>query len=459
MLQSSFGSLGTALVGLSSVGLLACAAPPPQQAAPSPASAPVGAEVASTAEVEPQYAAEAARLAGNPTVQRAFRVIEELEPRTTRDLILLNEIPAPPFKEEERAQKYLEMLREAGADTAYIDGEGNVIAVRRGTVGGKTLVLSGHLDTVFPEGTDVTVRMRGDTLYAPGIGDDTRGLIVVLTVLRAMEATDLRTEGDVWFVGTVGEEGLGDLRGVKHLFREGGPQIDAFISVDGGGDGRIVNRALGSRRYRTTFNGPGGHSWGAFGLANPAHALGRAIRMFDEAAAEYVSTGQRTSYNVGVIGGGTSVNSIPFEAWMEVDMRSEDAERLMGIDSVFRAKVRQALDEQNQQRKRGEALTVDMALVGDRPSGTIEASNAFVQRAMAAAQQFGAAPSLGFGSTDSNIPIARGIPAVTVGRGGEGGNAHALDEWWLNEDGHVAIQRTLLLVLAEAGLAGGQVEE
>ncbi|CAN5662548.1 M20/M25/M40 family metallo-hydrolase [soil metagenome] len=459
MPQSSSGLLGRTLVGLSLAGLVACAAPHPRQDAPSPATVSAGAEAESTAAVEPRYAAEAARLAENATVQRAFRVIEELEPRTMRDLILLTEIPAPPFKEEERSRKYLEMLREAGADTTYIDSEGNVIAIRRGTAGGKTLVLSGHLDTVFPEGTDVTVRMRGDTLYAPGIGDDTRGLMVVLTVLRAMDATDLRTEGDVWFVGTVGEEGLGDLRGVKHLFREGGPRIDAFISVDGGGDGRIVNQALGSRRYRATFNGPGGHSWGAFGLANPAHALGRAIRVFDEAAAEYVATGRRTSYSVGVIGGGTSVNSIPFEAWMEVDMRSEDAERLMGIDSVFRASVRHALDEQNRERKRGEALTLDMALVGDRPSGTIEPGNALVQRTMAAARQFGATPSLGFGSTDSNIPIALGIPAVTVGRGGAGGNAHALDEWWLNEDGHIAIQRTLLLVLAEAGIARGATEE
>jgi acetylornithine deacetylase/succinyl-diaminopimelate desuccinylase-like protein len=201
---------------------------------------------------------------------------------------------------------------------------------------------------------------------------------VVLTVLRAMNAANIQTQGDVWFVGTVGEEGLGDLRGVKHLFREGGPRIDAFISVDGGGDSRIVNRGLGSRRYRVTYRGPGGHSWGAFGMANPAHALGRAVTAFDREAGAYAATGVRTSYNVGRIGGGTSVNAIPFESWMEVDMRSESQPRLSGIDEIFRRVVQQALDEQNRQRRFGDPLTVDMDLVGDRPSGEIPPGNPFV---------------------------------------------------------------------------------
>lgn len=438
------------------------ASPPATSPAPvappdaGPAAGPMEEEDEFTpAEVEPRYLDEVQRLARRPEVQRAFQAIERDEERNTRDLIMLNEIPAPPFKEEVRARRYLEMLVEAGVDTAYIDEEGNAIGIRRGATGGHTLVLSGHLDTVFPEGTDVTVRIRGDTLFAPGIGDDTRGLIVVLGVLRAMTAANLRTNGDVWFVGTVGEEGLGDLRGVKHLFREGGPRIDAFISVDGGGDSRIVNKGLGSRRYRVTFRGPGGHSWGAFGLGNPAHALGRAITAFDREAGAFTATGVRTSYNVGRIGGGTSVNSIPFESWMEVDMRSEGQSRLMGIDEIFRRVVQQALEEQNQARRAGDALTVDLELVGDRPSGEIDPASPFVQRAMASVRFFDLEPALGFGSTDANIPIARGIPAVTVGRGGDGGGAHSLDEWWVNRDGHIAIQRTLLLVLAEAGLAGG----
>jgi tripeptide aminopeptidase len=434
--------------------LLAAACAPAVQPAIQPSSpAAAATEEPAAPEVQPAYLRQVEQLAANDRVRRAFRVIEELEPRTHRDLVTLTEIPAPPFQEEVRARRYLEMLREAGVDTAYIDAEGNAIGIRYGRTRDRVLVLSGHLDTVFPEGTDVTVRMRGDTLYAPGVGDDTRGLVVVLTVLRALNQAELRTEGGVWFVGTVGEEGLGDLRGVKHLFREGGPRIDAFITIDGAGDRGLANAGLGSRRYRTTFRGPGGHSWGAFGLANPAHALGHAVRLFDEEASAYAATGPRTSYNVGVIGGGTSVNSIPFEAWMEVDMRSEDGGRLMGIDSLYRRSMERALEEQNRERRRGEPLTVELDLVGDRPSGEIPPDNPFVQRALATIRYFGWEPQLQRSSTDANVPIALGIPAMRLGGGGVGGGAHSLEEWWLNREGHLAIQRTLLLVLAEAGVA------
>lgn len=432
------------------------AAPPPGARGPSPAApTAVDAAPAAPAPGSPVYTAEIERLAEDARVREAFRAIEALAPRTRSDHVMLTEVPAPPFAESVRAERYAAMLREAGADSVWIDGEGNVLALRRGQVGGNTIVLSGHLDTVFPEGTDVTVRVSGDTLRAPGIGDDTRGLVVVLTVLRAMAAAGLEAEGDVLFVGTVGEEGLGDLRGVKHLFRAGGPEIAAFISIDGSGEERVTHQALGSRRYRVTVEGPGGHSWGAFGIANPAHALGRAIRLFDERAAAFVAEGPRTSYNVGVIGGGTSVNSVPFEAWMVVDMRSVDDARLRGIDALFRAAVREAVAEQNTRRSRGDSLTVDLELVGDRPSGEIAADDPLIQRARAAIRHFGFEPALGRSSTDSNIPIARGIPAMTLGGGGEGSGAHSLHEWWRDTpDSHIAIQRTLLIVLAHAGLAG-----
>ena len=401
------------------------------------------------------YAAQVRTLATNPAIQQAFRVIEELEPRTTAELIELTQVPAPPFMEEERARVYLEWLKAAGADSAFIDEEGNAVAVRRGRRGGRTIGFGGHLDTVFPEGTDVTVKQRGDTLFAPGIGDDTRGLMVVLTVLRALEAAGIETEADIWFVGVVGEEGLGDLRGMKHLFRDGAHPLAAWIDVDGGGLGSVVNGALGSYRYRTTFKGPGGHSWGAFGMANPAHALGRAVTRFVNAADSITRDGPRTSYNIGTLSGGTSVNSIPFEAVMEVDMRSLDPASLDRIDAVFKRTMLQGLAEENAAKRRGPDLEVVLDKVGDRPSGTLPEDTPLVQRAQAAGEFFTGRPvSLGTSSTDSNIPISRGIPAVTIGRGGDGGEGHSPGEWWRNEDGHLAIQNALLLLVAEAGLAG-----
>lgn len=408
---------------------------------------------ASKITADKRYTSQIQSIAKKTAVKKALKSVEELEPQTMKDHIRLTEIPAPPFKEQVRGREYAAMLQAAGADSVWIDEVGNVLARRKGRSGNKTVVLEAHLDTVFPEGTDVTVKQRGDTLFAPGIMDDTRGLAVVLTVLRALEKQNIHTDADVLFIGTVGEEGLGDLRGVKHLFRQNGPKVDAHIAVDGGGLDRITHVGLGSLRYRVTFKGPGGHSWGAFGTANPHHALGKAISYFSSEADTFTNEGVRTSYNVGIVGGGTSVNSIPFESWMEVDMRSESPERLKGIDSILKDAVAKALQEENQSRRRGPALEVDMELVGERPSGALDPETALVQRAMAAIQYFNAAPNLISGSTNANIPIAKGIPAVTVGVGGKGNGAHSLDEWWINDKGHLAIQRTLLLLLAEAGVA------
>jgi acetylornithine deacetylase/succinyl-diaminopimelate desuccinylase-like protein len=398
---------------------------------------------------------EVRTLAERADVQRALAFVVEDDARTMRDLITLTEIPAPPFQETARGLAYAELLRAAGADSVWTDTEGNVIALRKGQGTGPVLVLSGHLDTVFPPETDVKVRQSGDTLRAPGVGDDTRGLVTVLAVLRALEAAKVATQGDLLFVGTVGEEGLGDLRGVKHLFRAGGPKIDAFISVDGSDDRRVTHMGLGSKRYRVTYQGPGGHSWGAFGIASPTHALGRAIQLFDEAAATFTASGPRTSYNVGRIGGGTSVNSVPFEAWMEVDMRSESNERLLGVDSILRAVVQQALAQENEGRKADDALTVDVKLVGDRPSGEITPDDELVQRAVAVTRHLGLQPELSRSSTDSNVPIAQGISAITIGGGGRAGDAHALTEWFTNVDGPRGIQRALLIALAYVGVTNG----
>lgn len=407
---------------------------------------------ATAQEVDAEIRAQVDALLANPAVSGALDRAEALDAWSLDLLVELTEIPAPPFMEEMRGRRFAELLTELGADSVWTDAEGNVIGLRRGVVGERTIALGGHLDTVFPEGTDVRVRIQGDTLFAPGVGDDTRGLVVVLTVLRAMEEAGLETEDDVLFIGTVGEEGLGDLRGMKHLFREGADPIDAWIEVDGGGIDRLVNQGLGSVRYKATFVGPGGHSWGAFGLANPSHALGRGILHFQDAADTLTRSGPRTSYNVGRIGGGTSVNSIPFEAWMEVDMRSESPASLARIEAAFLAAMRRAADEENALRRDGDPLRVELEKIGDRPSGEMPASTPLVQRAMATTEVFGETPSLGTGSTNSNIPIALGVPAVTIGRGGLGGNGHAPDEYWVNREGYVAIQRALLLTVAEAGL-------
>jgi len=405
-------------------------------------------------DADPQVAGQIRALAANAAVQEAFRRVEALDPWGMERLIELTQIPAPPFGEGPRGVRYAQLLREAGADSVWTDEVGNVLALRKGRRGERTVVLGGHMDTVFPEGTDVTVREVGDTLFAPGIGDDTRGIVIVLVTLRAMVEAGVETDDDVLFVGTVGEEGLGDLRGIKHLFREGADPIHSWIEVDGGGMGGVVSMGLGSYRFRVTFKGPGGHSWGAFGAVNPAHALGRGIRHFQDAADTLTRSGPRTSYNVGVIGGGTSINSIPFETWAEVDMRSEGgAASLDRMEAALRSAMARAVEEENALKRRGEPLTVEVDRIGMRPSGELDPGTPLVQRAIAANAFFGADGRLSRSSTNSNIPIALGVPAVTIGRGGEGGENHSPTEWWINRDGHLAIQRALLLVVAEAKLA------
>ena len=402
---------------------------------------------------DPEYDAAIRALAATPEVRRALALARTLERTAEAPLIELTEIPAPPFGETERGRRFAELLRARGLADVTIDGPGNVIARRAGTAGPEAVAVVAHLDTVFPAGTDVTVYRRGNRLYAPGIGDDTRGLVVLLIIAEVLERAAVRTRADVLLVGSVGEEGLGDLRGVRHLLRPGGPRIDQFIAIDGGSDEEVVNQALGSRRYRVTVTGPGGHSWGDFGLANPAHALARAIDYFDRAASAVDGVGTSASYSVGRIGGGTSVNAVPREAWAEVDMRSTDPERLDRLDAVLQSSVARAVDEQNGTRDRGAPLDIELELIGDRPSGLVDPRAPLVRRALAATRFFGLQPRLGAASTDANLPIARGIPAVTLGRGGVGGGAHSVDEWWSPRDAHVGTQRALLLLLAAAGVA------
>ena len=409
-------------------------------------------DVAAT-EVLPEYRAEITAIRNSRKVQAAMEHIVAIEPLSRRDLIELTEIPAPPFGEENRARRFAEMLRQAGLSDVTIDDVGNVIGRRPGKSGDRVIAYSAHLDTVFPLETDVTVRFDDEKMYAPGIGDNTRGLVTVLGVLRALQKTGIETDADVLFIGNVGEEGLGDLRGVKHLFRDDAPGIDTLIAVDGGESNRIVFGGVGSHRYRVTFRGPGGHSWGAFGLASPHHALGRAIAIFVENAPSATSVGEKTSYNVGRIGGGTSINSIAFESWMEIDMRSGNQDKLDDVDAILQASIEQALQEENTARLDGPELTVDVERVGTRAAAKGDDQAPIVQRAMAATESFGIEPQLQISSTDANLPISKGIPAVTMSRGGVSGNSHAPEEWWQNVDGHIGIQIGLITLLAEAGLA------
>lgn len=404
-------------------------------------------------EISNDYVSAIAELSDHPKIREAYVVIKSMDERILEDHIKITETPAPPFKEDKRAELYKKMIIDAGIDEIFRDDAGNIIGVRKGTVGDKVYVLSAHLDTVFPDGTDITVKMHGDTLFAPGIADNSRGLAVVLSVLRVMNRTNINTETDIWFVGTVGEEGSGDLRGVKHLFRKGGPFIDAFITVDAPGDSIVTNQALGSYRYRVEIEGPGGHSWSDFGKANPAHAMARAVHYFDVAAADFVAEGPRTAYNIGRTGGGTSINAIPDKVWVDVDMRSISQERLDALDEIFQESVQRAVEEQNEMRKHGDPLRAHVDMVGRRPSGETDPSEPLIQRTMAAISHFGFEPYLDRSSTDANVPISLGIPAARIGAGGEGGNLHALDEWWLNKDSHLSIQRTLLLTVAQAGLS------
>jgi tripeptide aminopeptidase len=369
------------------------------------------------------------RVLSDSKFRAAAAFVEADHERIVQETIRLTEIAAPPFKEERRGKAYMAMLKQHGLVDVEQDAEGNVMGVRRGTGRGPMLAVAAHLDTVFPEGTDVTVKREGTVLKAPGVGDDTRSLAVLLGVVRALNSAQVETASDILFIGNVGEEGQGDLRGMRYLFGSGKykDRIKSFISVDGAGTGRITNGALGSKRYRVSFRGPGGHSYGAFGIVSPSFALGQAIDRFSRVS---VSSNPKTTFNVGVIGGGTSVNSIPYSVWMEVDMRSESPDELNRVENEFLKIVRDAAEAENRARSTAQGSIVPEAkLIGDRPSGQTQVTAPLVQMAAAVMRSQGVEPRFEISSTDANIPISLGIPAITIGSGGRGGRGHALDEW------------------------------
>ena len=335
------------------------------------------------------------------------------------------EIPAPPFKETARGAEYKRRLEALGL-TVRIDSIGNVIAERKGTGSGPTVMIAGHLDTVFPEGTDVKVKREGTMMRAPGIGDDCRGLAVVLAVARAFQMEKVPTTGTVIFVGNVGEEGPGNLRGVRHLFtRDYQGKIDYFISVDGTGLG-LTSRAVGSNRYRVTYQGPGGHSYGAFGMPSPIHALGRAIAKIADIQ---VPTSPKATFNVGIIEGGTSVNTISPSGSMDVDLRSESRQALADLDAKFQAAVRDALAAENARWPASRVkITVKVDTIGIRPAGALPDTAFIVRTALAAGKTLGFTAPTGASSTDANLPMSLGIQAITIDGGGDGRGAHATSE-------------------------------
>jgi acetylornithine deacetylase/succinyl-diaminopimelate desuccinylase-like protein len=391
-----------------------------------------------------------ASLLGAQGIQQAFHFIDEMRSELDGELVRICEIPAPPFKEEARAREIARRFEEIGLLRVRSDEEGNVIAERPGLSPEPRVIVSAHLDTVFPEGTNVRVRRDGARFHAPGISDNTCGIVSLIALARALDAGCVETEGRVYFVATVGEEGEGNLRGARHLFTGGEFQsgVDAFISLDGPGLERITQRALGSRRYRVTVIGPGGHSWGDFGIVNPVHALGRAIARF---ASYPAPLAPRTSYNVGIIEGGSSVNAIPERASMVVDIRSVSSDEIEKLEAYLRRVVEIAAREENSQRSMsGTSLTCEFEQVGDRPSGETPVNSTIVRAAIECSRALGIEPRLDCSSTDSNIPISLGIPAITVGVGGISSNCHSLTEWYEPAGRELGLKRLLMLTVALA---------
>jgi len=395
----------------------------------------------------PALAQDAARLSEDPAVRAALAAAQANEPRFIDEQVRICEIPAPPFHEDLRARELERLFKAAGLQDVRMDKAGNVIGVRPGAAPHPNLLLQAHLDTVFPEGTKVKVTREGTVLKAPGIGDDCRGLAAMLGVIKALDDAKVQTPGTITFAADVGEEGLGDLRGTKELFSttlKGG--VDKFVSIDGLGL-NVTTVGVGSYRYRVEFKGPGGHSFGAFGMANPIQAMGRAIARID---ALEVPAQPKTTFNVGRVGGGTSVNAIPFECWMEVDMRSSDKNSLETLHTKFKAAVQEAVDEENKRWNGRGPMTASLELVGLRPAGSTPVDSAIVITALAVTKLFGGTGRTGEGSTDANVPMNLGIPAITIGGGGRESGAHSLNETFDTKDSYLGTQRALLLAIALA---------
>lgn len=385
-----------------------------------------------------------------PQVQQVMAAVKADHERSIEDLKMLTEIEAPPFKEEARAKAYLARLKALGLSDATIDAEGNVVGLRRGSGNGPKLLITAHLDTVFPAGTDVKVKERDGKLHAPGISDDVRGLAVLLSWLKVLNDNKLQTVGDLLFVGMVGEEGLGDLRGVKRIFADH-RDIDGMVGLEPSPDGTVLVLGTGSHRYEVNFKGPGGHSFNAFGTVPSAiHGMGRAIAKIADVK---TPSEPRTTFTVGVVSGGTSVNTISPDAKMLLDIRSNAMAPLLATEKTILAAIDEAVAEENK-RWNVDNLSVSRKMIGNRPGGSTPADSVIVEAAVRSNTAFGHKTLLSGASTDANVPMSLGIPAIIIGGGGKTGGFHAITEWIDVTDAWKGAQNSLMTVLGLVGVQG-----
>jgi len=391
------------------------------------------------------------RLLESPAVSKMLDDLKADDARTLAEQRAIAEIPAPPFQESARAEYCQKRFAGLGLKETAIDAAGNFIGLRRGTGHGPKLVVSAHLDTVFPPGTNVAVTEDNGVLRGAGIGDNARGLAALLSVLRMINTHGVNTIGDLMWVATVGEEELGNLRGVKALFHDH-QDIDGFVAIDGLKITRLINQATGSRRYQMIFKGPGGHSFAEFGRPSAIHAMGRAIATISELRPP---ADPKTTFTVGTVSGGTSVNAIANEARMAIDIRSNSVAELLKLEREVIAIVQAGVIDENR-RWSSDQIGVECNLIGDRPAGITAENSPIVAAARRSLTATTGEPhiALAASSTDANLPMSLGVPAVTIAGGGEGGNQHSRNEWYKPTNAYFGPQNALLTVLTLVGLAG-----
>ncbi len=386
----------------------------------------------------------------NKIAQMAAEKISESEPETLAEQLKVSLIPAPTFEETKRGEYFVKRFKALGLKNVRVDEVGNVIGERKGVdPDAPTLLLAAHLDTVFPIETPLKPIREGTVTKLPGISDDGRGLAVILAIARTLSEQEIKTKGTIIFTANVGEEGAGDLRGVRHLFgKELKNRVSHFISIDGSGLD-VITGAVGSKRYRVSYLGPGGHSYGAFGIANPIHALGRLIA---KVANFQTPVDPKTTFSVGMIRGGTSVNSIAFDASLDVDLRSRDPWELEKLDRLFKQSAEDALNEENRRwRDRGK-ISLKVEKIGDRPTGNQSQTLPLIQLVKKVNAEMKIKDDFGFSSTDANLPISIGIPAITIGGGGKGKGAHSLSEQFDSQGSEIGSKRALMIVLGIVGV-------